>query len=111
MSDSSDPKTSAALRRARFKAAAAANHSEIMTTLRMLLLKMDHVVSKLDGCEHKVELATAGLALLANKELAAMPSMPLSLLEPADDRQVEQSTRSLEALPAPLSAEARKPTG
>ena len=53
-----------------------------MTTLRMLLLSMGHVVSKLDGCEHKVELATAGLALLANKELAAMPSMPVSLPAP-----------------------------
>ena len=87
MSDSSEPKTSAALRRARVKAAAATNHREVMTTLRMLLLKMDHVDSKLDSCEHKVELATAGLALLANKELAAMPSMPVSLLEPAIDRQ------------------------
>ena len=76
----------------------------------MLLLKIDHVVRKLDGCEHKVELATAGLALLANKELAAMPSMPVSLLEPAIDRQVEQSLLSLEAWLAPMSAAATKPT-
>ena len=76
-----------------------------MTTLRMLLFKVDHLASKLDSCEHNVELSSAGLALLANTALAAVPSMPLlSLLGAENERNVEQAIAKLEALQAPISA-------